>query len=50
MQRGFLAGSCRQFGMRVLPVPGEEFGEPGGWMIVDPAEHVGRMLGSADDP
>jgi hypothetical protein len=42
MRRCFLVGSCRQFGRRVLPVPGQEFGEPGGWMIVDPAEHVGK--------
>jgi hypothetical protein len=26
----------------VLPVPGQEFGKPGGWMIIDSAEHVGK--------
>jgi hypothetical protein len=35
-----VAGSWRQLGRRVLPVPGSSFDEPGSRAIIDPAEGV----------
>ena len=35
-------GSCRQFGSSALPVPGQELGQAGRRVIIDPAEDIGE--------
>src|SRR5204863_9562950 len=31
-------------GIERLPVPGQEFGDPAGWVVSDAGEHVGEIM------